>query len=178
MSIVYDMEPQRSDLSNTHLRRELGKDASEYLTRYCSEIRQEFERLQRPAEFSIGIEYRLVLTDKPGDADIVLSKGLPGDEPTRIVEVPKDPSKSHPLRQMEVKAQIDSQLGGLKINQHDMQCVIKVHRIKTRSEFFYQGKVKGSPGQYSQTFVDWLVRQFQKDPNFFQKARSAAKRKV
>ena len=176
MSIVYDMEPQHGDLSDKRLRRELGKDAADFLTRYCSEIRQEFEQLQRPAEFSIGIEYRLVLTDKPGDADIVLSRGLAGDTVTQIVEVPKDPSKSHPLRQKEVLEQIQTALKGVEINQHDMRCVNNVHRIKTRSEFFYQGKVKGSPGQYSPTYVNWLIRQFQNDPNFFEKARSKAKR--
>lgn len=176
MSIVYDMEPQHGDLSDKRLRRELGKDAADYLARYCAEVRQEFEQLKRPAEFSIGVEYRLVLTDKPGEADIVLSRGLPGEKVTQIIEVPKDPSKSHPLRQKEVLEQLQAELKDLEINQYDMQCVIKAHRIKTRSEFFYQGKVKGSPGQYSPSYVSWLARQFQNDPEFFEKARSRAKR--
>ncbi len=176
MSIVYDMQPQHSDLSDKQLRRELGKDAADYLTRFCAEIRQEFDQLQRPAEFSIGIEYRLVLTDKPQEADIVLSKGVSGKETTRFIEVPKDPSKSHPLRQKEVLEQVNSLLGGLLITSYDLQCVIKVHGIKLRSEYFYKGKVKGSPSQYSLAYVKWLIKQFQNDPAFFQKARSTVKR--
>ena len=55
----------------------------------------------------------------------------------------------------------------LTFNQHDIQCVNKAYDIKKRSEYFYQGKVKGSPGQYSQVFVDWLMQQHQKDGQFF-----------
>lgn len=176
MSIVYDLGPQHSDMTDKRLRRELGKDAAEFLTRYCSEVRQEFEQLKCPSEFSIGIEYRLVLTDKPGSEDIMLSRALPGSKPTHVVEVAKDPSRTHPLRQKELLEQLVSRLDGLGINAHDIQCVNKVHRVKARAEFFYQGKVKGSPGQYSPAYVEWLVSKFQKDSKFFQKARTAAKK--
>jgi Protein of unknown function (DUF3644)/EC042_2821-lke REase len=176
MSIVYDMGPQHSDMSDKRLRRELGKDAADFLSRFCSKVREEFEQLKCSVEFSIGVDYRLVLTDKPGSADIVLSKAITGSDPTHVVEVAKDPSKTHPLRQKEVLEQLESRVNGVGINSHDLQCVNKVHQIKARSEFFYQGKVKGSPGQYSPAFVDWLVSKFGTDSKFFQKARLAAKK--
>jgi hypothetical protein len=178
MSIVYDMGPQHSDMSDKRLRRELGKDAADFLARFCSQVRDEFEQLKCPVEFSIGIDYRLVLTDKPGSADIMLSKALAGSDPTRVVEVAKDPSKTHPLRQKEVLEQLEARVKGIGVNAHDIQCVNKVHRVKAHSEFFYQGKVKGSPGQYSPAFVEWLLSKYEKDSKFFQKARVAAKRKV
>ena len=178
MSIVYDMQPQHCDLTDKRLRRELGRDAVAFLSRYCSEIKEEYDQLQYPNQFSIGIEYRLVLTKKQDEADISLSTGPTGGVITQIIEVPKDPCKSHPFRQKEVIEKLKMELTGLKINQYDIQCVNKVFGIKQRSEYFYQGKVKGSPGQYSQVFVGWLVKQLKRDQQFFQKTRMKAKEKV
>lgn len=178
MSIVYDMRPEHGDLTDKRLRRELGRDAATFLTRYCAQLKQEFDQLQRPAQFSIGIEYRLVLTKNQDKADILLSTGPTNAAATQIIEVPKDPSKSHPFRLKEVVEQVKLAVTGLKINPHDIQCVNKVHGIKQQHKYFYQGKVKGSPAQYSPAFVDWLVKQFQRDKLFFQKTRTKAKGKV
>jgi len=175
MSLIYDLEPHRGDVTEKRLRRELGREAADYLTRYCTRIKNEFDQLQRPIQFSVGIEYRLVLTKNLNEADIVLSQGPDGSAAIRIVEVPKDPSKSHPYRQKEVVEKVKMSLSSLVINQYDVQCVNKVHGIKKRSDFFYQGKVKGSPAQYSQSFVDWLVKKFQQDQHFFEKARTKSK---
>jgi hypothetical protein len=178
MSIVYDMRPEQGDLTDKRLRRELGRDAAEFLARYCSQLKQEFDHLQRPAQFSIGIEYRLVLTKNQDDADILLSTGPTGGTDTQIIEVPKDPSRTHPFRQTEVIEMVKKAVNGLQINQYDIQCVNKVHGIKQRPEYFYQGKVKGSPAQYSPVFVVWLVKQFQRDQMFFKKAKAKAKEKA
>lgn len=178
MSIVYELDPSRNDIANIHLRRALGRDAADYLTDYCAQIKNEFDNLQRPAQFSVGIEYRLALTKKPGDADIVLSHASSGGQAVQIVEVPKDSSKSHPHRQVEVIENLKRLLPKLSINQHDIQCVNKAHGVKQRSEYFYQGAVKGSPAQYSQAYVDWLLQQYNKDHQFFVKARNTAKLKT
>jgi hypothetical protein len=172
------MSPEVGDLTDKRLRRELGRDAADFLSRYCSDLKQEFDQLERPAEFSIGIEYRLVLTKKQDEADIVLSSGPTGGEVSQIVEVPKDPSKSHPYRQIEVIETVNREVAGLSINQYDIQCVNKVHKVKQKPVYFYQGKVKGSPAQYSPAFVDWLANQFQRDKEFFQKARTKARGKL
>lgn len=178
MSIVYDFEPHRGDINDKRLRRELGREAAAFLSRYCAEIKEEFNQLQRPIQFSIGIEYRLVLTKKQDEADILLSTGPMGAATTQIIEVPKDPSKSHPFRQTEVVEKVKMAGTGIKINQYDIQCVNKVYEIKQRPEYFYQGKVKGSPAQYSLAFVEWLLKQFQRDRHFFQKNRTKAKEKI
>jgi hypothetical protein len=176
MSIVYDMSPEQCDLSDKRLRRELGRDSATFLARYCAQIKQESDHLQHSKEFSIGIEYRLVLTKNKNEADIVLSSGQTGGESTQIIEVPKDPSKSHPFRQKELIERVNAD-AGTQINTHDIQCVNKVHGIKQKADFFYQGKVKGSPVQYSQTFANWLVKQYQRDQQFFQKTRTKARGK-
>lgn len=176
MSIVYDMEPNRGDIADKRLRRDLGREAATFLTSYCARIKNEFDQLNRPIQFSIGIDYRLALTKNPDYADIVLSQGATAGSQVQIVEVPKDPSKSHPNRQKEVLQKVIAAVPGLTIKQHDIQCAIKVHGVKKRSEYFYQGRVKGSPGQYSQAFVDWLVQRYQRDGEFFAKAKTKSKK--
>jgi len=175
MSIVYDFSPEEVDLKSPVMRKRLGKDAADYLTEYQARLQQDVEELGNPSTFSIGIEYSLALTKKPADADITLSSGTSGAN-TKLVEVPKDPSKTHPQRQTEVIAKVNAALGGSKIiNPHDIQCVVKVYGIKKRSDFFYQGSVSGNPGQYSDKFIGWLVQHFNNDNDFFLKVRQKEK---
>ena len=175
MSLVYDMQPGQNDLTDKRLRREMGRDAANYLTRFCAKVKEDFDRFDRSAQFSIGIEYHLVLTKKQDEADIQLSAGSSGGSVNQIIEVPKDPSKSHPFRQKEVIEQIKSAIAGIEINQYDIQSVIKTHSIKKRAEYYYHGQVKGSPVQYSPAFVDWIIKQIKKDDQFFQNSRLNAK---
>jgi hypothetical protein len=176
MTIVYDLSPGSFDLGSPAVKRRLGKDVAAYLAQMQKKIQAEFTTLQRSPEFSIGVEYKLVLTKKPGDADIVLSTGEKGASAT-VVQVAKDPSVSHPHRQKELLAALTAALAGaVTANQHDVQCVNKVHGVKKRPDWFYQGKVVGSPSQYSQAFVDWMVERVKQDPLFFVNAREGAKK--
>lgn len=175
MTLVYDLDPTQFNLATPVLRRRLGKDTVEYLQEFETRIRQTHEDLGRPAEFAIGMEYRLALTKKPDSADILLTSG-PGGSGLQIVEVPKDPSKTHPHRQKEVLAKLNAMpKGQKKFNQHDLLCVKKVYNVTRRSDFFYQGAVPGSPAQYSEAFVEWLLKQLEKEPQFFINCREKAK---
>ena len=153
MSIVYDMSPEQSDMTDKRLRRKLGADSATFLARYCAELRHESDDLEKPAQFMIGIDYRLVLTNKPSEADITLVSG-PGGELTQLVEVPKDPSRSHPFRQKEVIEKANEFIKEIKINQYDIRCINEIYKIKSKSECFYQGKITGSPAQYSSEFCE------------------------
>ena len=174
MSIVFDRSPEQSDLTDSRLKQQLGPDSAKFLSRYCAEIKTEFDQLQGSAQFSIPIEYRLVLTKRHDDADIVLSSGPTGSEPVRIVEAPKDPSTTHPFRQKEAIEEVNKVLP-IDTNSYDIQCVNRVHRIKTRRDFFFQGKIQGSPGQYSQAFVDFLTDRYSQDGGFFEKTRAKSR---
>ena len=176
MSIVYDMSPEESDMTDKRLRRKLGADAATFLARYCAEVKHEFGELEEPAEFSIGIDYRLVLTNKPDEADIKLSSGS-GGRPTHVVEIPKDPSRSHPFRQKEVIEKVNELLDDSDINQYYIRCINMVYKTKSKPQFFYQGTIKGYPAQYSQNFVDRIVRHHNRGKDFFIKTKEKAKRK-
>jgi hypothetical protein len=178
MTIVYDLSLWSFDLGNPAVKRRLGKDVAAYLAQIQKKIQAEFSTLERSPEFSIGLEYKLVLTKKPGDADIILSTGEKGKSAT-VVQVAKDPSGTHPHRQKELLAALTAALAGTAtVNQYDIQCVNKVHKVKKRADWFYQGKVVGSPAQYSPVFVDWIIERVKQNADFFEQARAAVKKSL
>src|SRR5919109_4208065 len=83
-----------------------------------------------------------------------------------------DPDRTHPYRQTEAIAEANRRLPeGVRINPYDVLSVRRVHEIteETRPEFTHVPKF-GSP-QYSEAFVDWLVEQDDRDPEFFARAK-------
>ena len=175
MTIVYDLRPSSTDLYSAAVKRRLGKDVVEYLVDTQAEIRREFDELGKSPEYSIGVEYKLVLTKNPGEADIVLNSGAEG-KTGAVVHVAKDPSSTHPYRQKDLVVEINKALNGVKtINSYDIQSINRKHKVKKKAEWFYQGAVVGSPSQYSKAFVEWVIERFGQDKNFFVKARKAVK---
>jgi hypothetical protein len=83
-----------------------------------------------------------------------------------------DPDQSHPYRQKEVIREVNARLGEGAVNAFDVLSVRRVHAIseETRPEFVHVPKF-GSP-QYSDAFVDWLVTERQRDPRFFEGAKT------
>ena len=172
MTLVYDLSPEQLDLSSSVLRRRLGKDAASYLMEFGAQIRREFDEIGKPAEFYIGIGYRVAIVKDEDNSEFILQTGVGGGS-VRTIEVPKDPSKSHPYRRKEVCVEVNRRLAGhASVSGHDIQCVVEVYGVKKRPEHYYKGTVPGSPTQYSQTFVDWLLTQYGKNSDFFTKARS------
>jgi len=174
MTLVYDLGPDSLDLGSATVQRRLGKDVAKYLQVFQKSVQDESTALGKSPEYSLGVEYKLVLTKKPGSADIVLSSGTSGEGGT-VIQVAKDPATTHPHRQKELVVALNEVLGGkAKINQFDVQCINAVHNVRSRAEWFYQGKVKGSPSQYSEAFKDWVLVRFASEPDFFQSTRLAA----
>lgn len=169
--------PDSFDVNSAALQRRLGKDVAKYLADVQDGIQKAFEELGKSPEYSIGVEYKLVLTKKPGEADIVLNVADTGKAGT-IIQVAKDPSVSHPYRQKELVAAVNKHLDGkAAINQFDVQCITKAHSAKKRADWFYQGKVVGSPAQYSEAVKNWIVERFGQDAEFFLKSRATAKKR-
>ena len=176
MTIVYDLSPGHFDLGSSAVKRRLGKDVAAYLHRIQKKIQSEYEGLGNASEFSIGVEYKLALTKKPGEADIVFNNGTGGKSST-FVQIAKDPSSSHPFRQKELLVALKDALNGLAAaTAYDIQCVNNKYAVKNRAEWFYKGKVVGSPSQYSQAFIDWIVERVKQNSDFFAKAREASKK--
>jgi hypothetical protein len=123
-----------------------------------------------------GIEFRVVPAEP-------LTTKLPGATQIRVVE--HDDSApvygrvyadaTHPHRQKEVLQLVNQRLEGRKsVNSHDILSVRRVYSVdETNPEYVY--KPKFSSPQYSDAFVDWLVRRYDEDQSFFDKAREKYK---
>jgi hypothetical protein len=80
----------------------------------------------------------------------------------------------YPYRQKELVAQVNNLLGAPTISAHDVYRVRKAHAVDEQPTFYY--KPQYSSPQYSQAFAEWMVEQYRSDPDFFAKAREAAKK--
>lgn len=127
---------------------------------------------------------RQVVESEPGDTVQVVRGPAAGSEPAlrgrialdgdaRAVPVrPTEADSTWPHRQKDVLQRVNAALSGeYKLTSHDIFSVKKQFDIDTKHpEFFYRPFIRSSP-QYSDAFIDWLVKQFRRDPSFFRKAR-------
>ncbi|MEM0128671.1 MAG: putative DNA binding domain-containing protein [Thermoplasmata archaeon] len=82
------------------------------------------------------------------------------------------PDDTHPFRRKEVVAEVNSRLlGRATVTTYDIRRVRDVYAIDDGShpDFYYESKY-ASP-QYSGSFVDWVVHQFERNSTFFSEAR-------
>jgi hypothetical protein len=173
MTLVFDFDPADLDWSSKRLRRELGPESASYLMSFEAGLQQEYNGLGKPPEFSIDIRYRIALTQKPGDGDIVLSKGPKGGEVVKIVEVAKESDKTHPYRQVDARNLLQQRLSlSVRPSAYEIEAVRRVYRVDRNSAWFYRSGVSPRTPQFSDTFVDWLVQQIQRDPLFLDKAKA------
>lgn len=114
----------------------------------------------------------------------IIESSLPTATHIRIVDDPSapvyrkiDPDSTHPHRQKEIVQLVNQKIGEKrKVTPYYVFCLRKLHQIDTKPNFFYKSKF-ASP-QYSDSFVNWLIEQFEKDNQFFDKARQEWKKKA
>jgi len=103
-------------------------------------------------------------------------------KPIRIVSNPNAPAyrkiapdKSHPYRLKELVNTLNEKLKGeIEVKSYDIQCVRKIYKIDNKPKYYYKSKF-ASP-QYSDDFVQWIIRQFKKNNSFFNEAKIKCKK--
>jgi len=78
---------------------------------------------------------------------------------------------THPYRQKELISALNAREGAAVVGPYEILCARRVHGIDDRPEFFHRPKF-GSP-QYSEAVVRWLLDEYHRDPQFFEKAKRA-----
>jgi hypothetical protein len=175
MALVYDLDPSTHSLDSAIVRRNMTPEGIKWLRNFQQDIRSKAKSVEADVvqQFYIPINLRLAIIKNPSKADIVLGSGQGGTE-AMIVEVAKDPDKTHPYRQKDVLKELVKRCSPAPtVNQYDFLCVRRVFKIESKPEFYYKSKF--ATPQYSEVFVDWLIEQCQKDNAFFTKAKKKFK---
>ena len=151
-----------------------ASDLGSFVERKVDAIRKSWlGNIRKIVQAPVGSQVGLVPTGSG------LMEGSPRE--VRLVDDPRapvfrrlDPNVTHPHRLKEVLEQVNKRLAGkAKANYYDLQCVRKLHDVDSKRHFLYHPKF-GSP-RYSELFVDWVTKEFEKDPGLFEKAKKAMK---
>ena len=106
------------------------------------------------------------VVEEPSDATPVRIVDDPHAQAVRVI----DYDKTHPYRQKELLAALRSALpAGRPLNQFDLRVVRHLHGIDDIPAFSH--KTLYGTRQYSRKFLDWLIAQGTRDPQFFDEAR-------
>lgn len=105
-----------------------------------------------------------------GNVEVVSTVPIAVDRP-----VAKDPSETHPMLQKNLIQQISNRIGIGKLNSFDLLCVRRLYEVDNNPDWFYLSAVGNHSPQYSETYLEWLVEQYESNSSFFQDARKAYK---
>lgn len=152
-------EPARS----VDLERVLERRLNEVRKSWLGDVRKV---VRAPAGSRIAVLPATIKHADSGKAMPIQIVDDPGAAAYRVVDF----DLSHPYRGKELIAKVRERLPqGINFNTFDVVVLRKLYKIDERDE--YAHKSKFGTRQYSQAFVDWLVRQVAKDKRFFDKAR-------
>jgi hypothetical protein len=174
MNIAYDLAPLQAEIAV--LRGKLGAREISFLTRFQAQIRNEADRLGHPREFVARVEHRVIVRNHPNQADVRLIGGV-GGTPTHVVDRPRDPFVTHPLRTMQLVKEVQDQTAlDPPFTQHGFHCICKVWNVRNQEEWFYQSAMPGSSPQYSQRLLDDVLVAVREDRAFTEKCKAQVAR--
>ncbi len=169
LSLVWDLK----DLQPGVIEKRHGADARRFIERHIAEVRA-LEEQVGDRRFSITVEYKLVLTKKPKDADISLGAGPGGAIVAQPVYVPKDVSVTHPHKEKNlVKAVLSRLPAGIDFTSYGFQALAhKLNVKKSDSDLHYFFRQSGTHC-YSDGLVSLLVETITGDPDYLDRAKES-----
>ena len=170
MMIILDLDLRTWDDQSAILKGSMRKPDFDYLSSFCAKLHADRTERTHPDQFALSIEHSVRITKSKDEADISLAAG-PSDRQIGIIEKTVDIEKTYPYAFQKVLDEINSTCKPRpEINKHDMTCIRNVFHLVDNRKRFYP-LPGGYPGRYSQEFIDWVVGEYKKDNEFFQKTR-------
>lgn len=167
LSLIFDM----GIVNPVILRKKHGKEVADFFLQKESEIKNTTTTLSNK-KYSVSIEYKLALVKSPKNADITLSSGPEGKASGIILHVAKDPSLTHPYRQIDCINKAKEKIAKeIVFNSYDFQSILYKEKIRGNSKYHYCYKAFGT-NSYSPDFVEFIVRKIQANPNYLSNARA------
>jgi hypothetical protein len=148
--------------------RDLERFAVAEAAKHRKHLMQNFRKLSAAPEESEVI----VVTPNASPAGTV-DRFRVVDDPDAPAVARTDFDITHPYRQKELISSLNDRFGAHIVGPYEILSVRRVHAVDDVPEFFHRPKF-GSP-QYSNAFVSWITNEYQRDPDFFTKAKDAYK---
>lgn len=126
--------------------------------------------IRKIVEAPVGSKVKLIT---PNEIDQEEYTPLPirvvSDDPNAPEYVKIDPDTSHPYRLKEVISQVNKRIKDIKINQYHLVSINNVYGTKENDSFCHNPKYSST--QYSTAYIDWIIEQYEKDNEFFDKSK-------
>jgi Schlafen, AlbA_2 len=148
----------------------LARDLSRFAASEANRLRRELLRNMRKASSAPPGSEVIVVAPHTGPAGSVERFRIV-DDPNALAVARTDFDVTHPYRQKELINTINDRVGAKIVGPYEIQCVRRVYGIDNRPEFAHEPKF--GTRQYSDAFVSWLVTEYQRDAQFFAKAKAA-----
>ena len=167
LSLVGDVK----NIDPAHLKREYGKEIMQFVLNEVEEIDKKQKEFS-DNRFMIPIDYRLVLTksSKEGDIELTKSDTNSGEAQGVIVEVPKDPNRTHPYNQSEIERKVKKELKINDFNRRAIQAIIWKEKIKGNTRFHFKHD-KSPTHQYSPTILDLIKTRLKSNPKYIEETK-------
>jgi len=169
LSLVWDLR----DLQPKVIEKRHGADARKFIERQIAEVRAMEEQVA-DRRFSITVEYKLVLTKTPKEADISLGAGPGGALVAQPIYVPKDVSLTHPYKEKAAVKAVRSKLpAGTEFTSYGFQAVShKMNVKKADSNLHYLFKQSGTHC-YSDALVALMVEKILAESGYLDRAKES-----
>lgn len=175
MTIVYDIDALKIDLTNNALVKRLGKDTVKHLMASQRDIAKKLDGMENSVEFSAQVGFSVSVLNNSRDRGDIRLVGGKSDEVAMVIHKPRDPSLTHPYYARDAAKEVSSRLPeGISIKPYDVRCAVAVGGLdKGINDYHYRGGMSGDRAQYSPALVDLLVDQYSKNDYYFTECRGA-----
>lgn len=161
MTLVGDSK----DIDPIKIKKKYGPTILEFVEAQMTELNKRENKIGN-SKFRIPVEYKLVLTKVEGDADIKLTASTEGAKSALVVEVAKNPNKTHPNLMKHILTKVSKKVKG-KFTQYDFQAVLAIEKIKGNGKYHFE---LDDPitHRYSDELVDFIANKIQANGQYLE----------
>jgi hypothetical protein len=171
ISMVIDSD----EVGDSIIKKNYGDETALIISNFLTRLTESENRLNS-TDFSIPIEYKLILSKNPKHGDLTLTIGKDG-EAAILVKVPKDIDDTHPYREKDVLRLLKERLLSDRtndINKRGFQSILFKEKIRTSKTNEYYFLVKNpETHRYSEALVDLIVEKVTGDSNYLTRCKES-----
>lgn len=156
LTLIFEFNPD--SISEVTLRKKYNSEIVKFFIQSKNTINKRIQQFKK--NYSISINYKLAFVKDPKKADLLVATndkysvagGL-------LIEIPKDPTKTHPYLTNKVFLEVKKIINTFKLTY--LYAINHIENINENNhpEFLYRNKIsKNSPKQYSKKYVDFIIR--------------------